>query len=102
MRSGSRASTATASVSSVGSSVVSPKDPAVAEVLRLRSEQLGPVWPESEVLLEQVVTAFLQVILTPEHAVSNEGEFGALGPRAGCFLDPGSGLGLVGTVSSRR
>ena len=60
MRSGSRASTATGSVSSVGSSVVSPKDPAVAEVLRLRSEQLGPVWPESEVLLEQVVTAFLQ------------------------------------------
>ena len=40
--------------------MVSPKDPAVAEVLRLRSEQLGPVWPESEVLLEQVVTAFLQ------------------------------------------
>ncbi len=29
-------------------------------------------------------------------------EFSPLGPRAGCFLALGSGLGLVGTVSARR
>ena len=31
-----------------------------------------------------------------------DGEFGTLGPHAGCFLALGSGLGLVGTVSARR
>ena len=41
----------------------------------------------------------------PSHCtcgVERRGEFGALGPRVGCFLAPGSGLGLVGTASSRR
>ena len=34
--------------------------------------------------------------------VERRGEFSPLGPRAGCFLALGSGLGLVGTASSRR
>ena len=34
--------------------------------------------------------------------VERRGEFGTLGPGAGCFLALGSGLGLVGTVSARR
>ena len=44
-----------------------------------------------------------QVILpTASGGVERRAEFGALGPRAGCFLALGFGLGLVGTVSSRR
>ena len=44
-----------------------------------------------------------QVILPTAPAVSNEGgEFSPLGSLAGCFLAPGSGLWLVGTVPSRR
>ena len=41
----------------------------------------------------------------PSHCtcgVERRAEFGALGSLAGCFLAPGSGLGLVGTASSRR
>ena len=34
--------------------------------------------------------------------VERRAEFSALGPLAGCFLAPGSVLGLVGTVSARR
>ena len=34
--------------------------------------------------------------------VERRGEFSPLGPRAGCFLALGFGLGLVGTASSRR
>ena len=34
--------------------------------------------------------------------VERRGEFSPLGPRAGCFLALGSGLGLVGTASARR
>ena len=34
--------------------------------------------------------------------VERRAEFSGLGPRAGCFLALGSGLGLVGTASSRR
>ena len=34
--------------------------------------------------------------------VERRGEFSPLGPLAGCFLALGSGLGLVGTVSTRR
>ena len=45
----------------------------------------------------------LQVILATAPGVSNEGgEFSPLGPGAGRFLALGSGLGLVGTASSRR
>ena len=44
-----------------------------------------------------------QVILPPASGVSNEGPRSrVLGALAGCFLALGSGLGLVGTVSSRR
>ncbi len=44
-----------------------------------------------------------QVILPPAPGVSNEGGSSELlGPLAGCFLALGSGLGLVGTASSRR
>ena len=41
----------------------------------------------------------------PSHCtwgVERRAEFSALGPGAGCFSAPGSGLGLVGTASSRR
>ena len=41
----------------------------------------------------------------PSHCtwgVERRAEFSALGPRAGCFLALGSGLGLVGTASARR
>ena len=41
----------------------------------------------------------------PSHCicgVERRAEFGTLGTRAGCFLALGSGLGLVGTASSRR
>ena len=34
--------------------------------------------------------------------VERRAEFSPLGPRAGCFLGLGSGLGLVGTASARR
>ena len=43
----------------------------------------------------------IQVILLTAPAVSNAGEGYPLGPRAGCFLAPGSGLGPVGTASAR-
>ena len=39
-----------------------------------------------------------QVIL----GVERRGDFSPLGSLAGCFLAPGSGLGIVGTASSRR
>ena len=46
---------------------------------------------------------WVQVILPTAPGVSNEGgEFSPLGSLAGCFLALGAGLGLVGTVSSRR
>ena len=48
------------------------------------------------------VTGMSQVILRPAPGVRTKGEFSPLGPRAGCFLALGSGLGLVGTASSRR
>ena len=41
----------------------------------------------------------------PSHCVwgvERRAEISGLGPLAGCFLDLGSGLGLVGTASSRR
>ena len=41
----------------------------------------------------------------PSHCTwgaDRRGEFSPLGPGAGCFLALGSGLGLVGTASSRR
>ena len=50
-----------------------------------------------------VLVCSTQVILPTAPGVSKRrAEFGALGPLAGCFLGLGSGLGLVGTASSRR
>ena len=43
-----------------------------------------------------------QLILPPAPGVSNEGRSSPLLALAGCFLALGSGLGLVGTASSRR
>ena len=55
----------------------------------LRSSQVKrPAWPVGP--------------LVSTCGVERRAEFSPLGPRAGCFLALGSGVGLVGTVSARR
>ena len=63
-----------------------------------------PHWPSEDHMTGDISLAVQQVILPPAPAVSDEGRSSpllALLP-AGCFLALGSGLGLVGTASSRR
>ena len=88
-----------------------------AAELGLEAGSVGVAWRRSNLEPFQVAASALQrfgpgkpplsfamqVILPPcTCGVERRAEFGALGSLAGCFLAPGSGLGLVGTASSRR
>ena len=70
-------------------------------------EQPGTVADVKSVVKQRVadgdISPSKQVILPTAPGVSNEGgEFSPLGSLARCFLALDSGLGLVGTASSRR
>ena len=73
-------------------------DPVTAGSTRTYEDFINQCWSDMAPGCDQ-----LKVILFTAPGVSSEGgKFSPLGPRAGCFLALGSGLGLVGTASARR
>ena len=77
--------------------------------MRVLPRTVGIVHEESEALVAQVLLQVVEdralpgdPLVSSTCGVERRGEFSPLGPLAGCFLALGSGLGLVGTASSRR
>ena len=74
-------------------------------ICRYEGPRGAPGMPEMLSLTSALVGVGLGKVILPTAKtwrVERRGEFSPLGPRAGCFLALGSGLGLVGTASSRR
>ena len=68
---------------------------------KLQSHFNGHIFKLEQSVYKEEKLKIEQVIL-PTAPVERRAEISGLGPLAGCFLALGSGLGLVGTASSRR